>query len=216
MRKGSVLITLGLLLMTGALGLTLFNTRQSEQAGESAAQDLQALLDAQPLPTQPQLEIPAQSVPIEEYLPVPEMEMPVMEVNGREYVGTLELPTIGRTLPVLNGWDTELLQISPCRYEGSAYTGDLIIMAHNYDSHFGRLNRLQSGDRVVFRDVEGNTFTYEVASLETLNPEDTEIMEEGDWDLTLFTCTVGGKTRVTVRCDLVEAAMNTEDLEGIR
>ena len=30
-------------------------------------------------------------------------------------------------------------------------------------------------------------------------------MEEGDWDLTLFTCTIGGKTRITVRCARISA-----------
>ena len=34
---------------------------------------------------------------------------------------------------------------------------------------------------------------------ETLNPTDVAGMEAGDWDLTLFTCTVGGQSRVTVR-----------------
>ena len=216
MRRGNVLIALGLLLIAGAAGLTVFNYRQSDRAGEIAARDLELLVDAWEIPTEPRMEVPAQSLPVEEYLPVPEMEMPVLEVNGREYVGTLELPAISRTLPVLNGWDEELLQIAPCRYEGSAYTGNLIIMAHNYDSHFGRLKKLQTGDSVTFRDMAGNVFSYEVVSMETLNPEDTQKMEEGDWDLTLFTCTVGGKTRVTVRCALLQAAINTEQDEGIR
>lgn len=50
-------------------------------------------------------------------------------------------------------------------------------------------------------------FEYEVVSLEILIPEDVEPMEEGDWDLTLFTCTIGGKTRITVRC----ARMSTDN-----
>lgn len=29
-------------------------------------------------------------------------------------------------------------------------------------------------------------------------------MTGGDWDLTLFTCTIGGKKRITVRCTLTE------------
>ncbi len=33
---------------------------------------------------------------------------------------------------------------------------------------------------------------------------DVEEMITGDWDLTLFTCTLGGQTRVTVRCQLIE------------
>lgn len=208
--KGTALIVLGLMLIVGAMGLIGFNLWRSDQAGQTAARDLEILLENRADPTEPRMEVPAQSLPVEEYLPVPEMEMPVLEVDGREYVGTLELPSISRTLPVLNGWDAELLQVAPCRYAGSAYMGNLIIMAHNYDSHFGRLKKLQTGDPVTFRDVEGNAFQYEVVSLETLNPEDTQKMEEGDWDLTLFTCTVGGKTRVTVRCALLDAAFTTE------
>lgn len=212
--KGTVLIALGLLLIAGSAGLAGFNLWQSAQAGETAARDLALLLDTEDTQTEPREEILIQSVPKVESLPVP--EMPVTEVNGREYVGTVELPTIDRTLPVLNGWDSELLQIAPCRYAGSAYTGDLILMAHNYDSHFGRLKNLRIGDPVTFRDMAGNSFFYEVAVLETLKPEDTQQMEEGDWDLTLFTCTVGGKTRVTVRCTLLNAEINMEYAEGIR
>jgi len=40
--------------------------------------------------------------------------------------------------------------------------------------------------------------------VETLQPTAVEEMCSGDWDLTLFTCTLGGKFRVTVRCDRVE------------
>ena len=38
--------------------------------------------------------------------------------------------------------------------------------------------------------------------LETLSPFAIEEMTGGNWDLTLFTCTVGGQYRVTVRCVL--------------
>lgn len=204
--KGSGLIFLGLLLIAAAVGLVCWNTFQDTRAGTMAAQDMALLLEQSAAVESAPADAPTVSSPTEEpadYLLVPEMEMPVKEVDGREYVGTLELPTLDRTLPVLNGWDYELLQVAPCRYEGSAYTGNLIIMAHNYDSHFGRLKNLQIGDPVTFRDVEGNTFSYQVASLETLNPTDTEEMEAGDWDLTLFTCTIGGKYRVTVRCSQI-------------
>ena len=39
---------------------------------------------------------------------------------------------------------------------------------------------------------------------ETLNPTDIEGMESGNWDFTLFTCTVGGQSRVTIRFELEE------------
>ena len=38
---------------------------------------------------------------------------------------------------------------------------------------------------------------------EILEPTMIEDLKAGNWDLTLFTCTLGGRTRVTVRCDRV-------------
>ena len=40
----------------------------------------------------------------------------------------------------------------------------------------------------------------EVDTIETVGGTDIEKMESGDWDLTLFTCTTGGKARAAVRC----------------
>ena len=53
--------------------------------------------------------------------------------------------------------------------------------------------------------MDGNVFSYEVMALETLAPTAVEEMTEGDWDLTLFTCTVGGTTRLAVRCEALDA-----------
>ncbi|MCD8119184.1 MAG: sortase [Lachnospiraceae bacterium] len=84
---------------------------------------------------------------------------------------------------------------------------DLIICGHNYDRHFGKLKNLEPGDEITFTDVLGNVFSYEVSETVILKPTAVEEMadqESGDWDLTLFTCTLGGRTRVTVRCMRVE------------
>ena len=107
-------------------------------------------------------------------------------------------------LPVISDWSYPALKVSPCRYDGSAYTGDLILSAHNYRSHFGCLKDLAIGETVRFTDMDGNVFRYSVMEHEVLMPYDVEEMKAGDWDLTLFTCTVGGTSRFTVRCDKVE------------
>ena len=73
----------------------------------------------------------------------------------------------------------------------------------SWPSHFGQIKTLKPGDAVVFTDVDGNVYSYEVAELETLQPAAVDEMKSGEWDLTLFTCTIGGQTRVTVRCDRV-------------
>ena len=63
---------------------------------------------------------------------------------------------------------------------------------------------LWEGDIATFTDIDGNVFIYKMVERETLNPTDIEGMESGNWDLTLFTCTVGGQSRVTIRFELEE------------
>ena len=133
----------------------------------------------------------------------PDMEMPVVTVEGRDYIGLLSIPALGLELPVISDWDYPALRVAPCRYAGSAYQNNLVIAAHNYASHFGRLNQLSPGDGVQFRDTEGNLFSYQVADLEILEPYDVEQMTAGGYDLTLFTCTLGGSQRLTLRCSRV-------------
>ena len=41
-------------------------------------------------------------------------------------------------------------------------------------------------------------------------------MEAGDWDLTLFTCTIGGQTRVTIRLERVEVFRNPEQEDTVK
>ena len=42
---------------------------------------------------------------------------------------------------------------------------------------------------------------YRVVVLDILSPDAIEEMTAGDFDLTLFTCTYGGQSRVTVYCN---------------
>lgn len=190
-RKGKGLIFTGLLLIAAALFLTGYNLFDQMRAQRSAAQAAAQL--AERLPQTTQTDVP-------DYLLTPEMEMPVETIDGVDYVGVLRIPALALELPVISQWSYPLLKIAPCRYSGSAYQNNLVLCAHNYASHFGNLKNLHIGAAVTFTDMDGNLFTYQVAELETLPPQAAEEMENGDWDLTLFTCTVGGQSRVTVRC----------------
>ncbi|MFI3141369.1 MAG: sortase [Clostridia bacterium] len=132
------------------------------------------------------------------------LEMPTKEIDGVEYIATVEIPALNLDLPVASTWSYSLLTITPCRYTGSVYTNDLVIAAHNYTSHFGTLKNLTTGDSVIITDMDNNVFEYEVAQIEIIEPTDIEQMTTADdWDLTLFTCNYGGSVRITVRCVLV-------------
>ena len=200
--RGTVWINAGLLLIAAALFLAVYNEWESHEARDSARQVIAQLCDA--LPTEA-------GEPTT--LPDVRREMPVKTINGRDYIGVLSIPSLELELPVISQWDYPALKVAPCRYSGSLYQDNLIICAHNYASHFGKLKELQPGDIVLFTDMDEHVVTFQMVERETLNPMDAEGMEAGDWDLTLFTCTIDGQTRVTIRLERVEVFRNPETEE---
>ena len=200
--KPKHLICGGLLLIAAALAFTGYNLWEDQRAAQAARQALTAMEaqtaeEGERAPEQPEPSVP-------EYVLHPDMEMPTVEIDGVEYIGTLTIPALGLELPIVSAWSDALLDLAPCRYTGSAYLGDLIIAGHNYRGHFGSLYRLTPGDAVQFTDTAGNVFSYGVSEIQELPGTALEEMEAGDWDLTLFTCTLSRTSRVTVRCERAE------------
>ena len=197
---GTWLMTGGLLLIAAALLLAGYNLWDERRADSYAADTLAEVRAVIPDPEPPAETADPSEAVIPDYILDPGRDMPAAEVDGEAYIGTLKIPKLDLELPVMEDWSYPRLRKAPCRYRGSAYQEDLIIAAHNYRCHFGSLKELHPGDEVLFTDIDGNVFRYAVAETEILGGGDVEAMESGDWALTLFTCTIGGKTRVTVRC----------------
>lgn len=131
--------------------------------------------------------------------------MPTINVYNYEYIGYIEIPGLGLSLPVINNSNQFNLNIAPCRFYGSAYLDNMVIGAHNFSSHFGNIDSLSFGESVIFTDVDGNVFNYEVADIELLKPYQSEYLCNSEWDLSLYTCTISGRERVTVRCERIQA-----------
>ena len=211
-KRGKICTGIGLLLLAAALFLTAYNLWSDAMAAVSIDIVLEQLTpELETAEEKAEISLPAlpsgeslEEAYIPDYILNPEMEMPVEEVDGQKYIGVLRIPALSLELPVISEWSYPSLQVAPCRYTGSVYLNNMVIAAHNYYSHFGYLKNLSQGDEVTFTDMDGNVFRYEVAELETLSPFAIEEMTGGDWALTLFTCTVGGQSRVTVRCERTE------------
>ena len=193
-KKNKRIIWTGLLLIAAALLLIFYNIYEGFMAGRLASQMAEQLEEF--IFTDNEAK---EGTEMQEYMWNPDMEMPVKIIDGREYVGVLCIPSLKLVLPVIGNWSDSNLKIAPCRYEGSAYQDNLIIAGHNYTAHFGRLGNMREGDTVIFTDMDGNVFTYKMSEWEILKSAVIEGMEKGDWDLTLFTCTLGGKSRITIR-----------------
>ena len=197
MRKwmGMICVMLGVACLLGAIGFVIYNRWESEQAAEITQSFLENVQHA--------IDDGVQNDDLTEDADAP-TEMATIPVDGYASIGILSIPVLELDLPVLTDWSYTKLKKAPCLYYGTCYGSDFVIAAHNYKAHFGRLSELQPGDMVIFTDVNGVVYCYEVVLLETLPKEATREMITSGFGLSLYTCTPGGGSRVTVRCNLKE------------
>lgn len=218
-RFGTLLTAIGLLLMAGGIGLVIYNMWDNNRAGDASDAILKQIEEAQadmgvsnaPAP-------PSRSdKDVDDRVTDKDawrygQTMPVTLVDGFQYIGILEIPSLGIRLPVMDTWDYDRLRISPCLYSGSYYTDDMVICGHNYQRHFSPIKGVDIDADVYFITADKVIYHYTVSNRETVQPTSVEQMirnmnnrdpEDGDmedWDLTLFTCNTGGQTRCAVRC----------------
>ena len=199
-KTGIAIVAVGAVLILSALLLFLHNRQEDVQAGqeaESLLENVEAVIETKKIEV-PVISTQPDAAPSATPL---DPQMPVVMLDGYEYVGYVEIPVLGLKLPVMSEWDYNRLKLAPCRQFGSSRTDDLVIAAHNYESHFGYLYQLELGDQVIFTDMDGIENLYEVTGLDTLNPIEVDAVQNSGHDLVLYTCTYEGKTRVTVFCD---------------
>lgn len=186
----------GVALVLAALSLFFWNWREDQNSGRSAEYILSKMIE--------QLEndkkTPNDSKDSTAYPDPYNPEMTEVWIDGYAYIGYLTIPVLDLELPVMSEWDYTRLKLSPCRYSGSTKTDDLVIAAHNYSNHFGILSELSAEDKVYFTDMDGKKHSYAVQAIEVLSSDAVEEMTSGEFDLTLFTCTYGGQSRIVVRC----------------
>jgi len=183
-RIGTIFVIFGLVLICSALSLLFYNSYQEEKSYKETENVLSALESETQNSTQDD-----------------SSDEITVDVNGYDYIGFIEIPKIEIKLPVLSEWDYTRLKIAPCRQFGSINTDDIVIAAHNYKKHFGNLSSLNIGDEIIFTDTSKKEHLYSVERVEILNPTDVEKVQNSGYDLVLYTCTYGGKTRVTLFCN---------------
>lgn len=137
------------------------------------------------------------------YWPDPNLPMPIKEIDGRACIGTLSLPDLSLTLPIFQENTQDNLERGAVVYAGSLYKRNLVLCGHSYPAIFKRLDQLRYGSVLYLRDMAGNNFGYRLLDTEIIPAEGVQTMLDGDWDVTLYTCTVFNVTRLTCRYELI-------------
>ena len=193
MNKGKLFIIVGVFLILISLTMTFYNKYEDLNAGKQAREALDAFKS----------EVVVQNHIVESLTTEEVKEMKTVNINGDEFIGTITIPVLNLELPVMSEYSSSRLKKAPCRYYGNLFTNDLIICAHAYETFFANLVNLKQKDLIIFTDVDGNNYAYEVLEIEILKPTDVDKMVNNEFDLTLYTCTSDNMNRVTVRCNRV-------------
>lgn len=127
-------------------------------------------------------------------------EEPVFWLDKNGYLGILSIPSLELRLPVMADYEESLLKLAPCRYRGTVEGGDLIIAGHNYRKQFSPIRHIQIGAEVIFTDAASRDIFYQVKQIDVVDGIAVADMVSGEWDMTLFTCTLNHVARVAVRC----------------
>ena len=117
--------------------------------------------------------------------------------NNENYfvIGSIEIPSIKITYPILSDTNDELLKIAPCRFYGPFpnRVGNLCIAGHNYDDgrFFSNLYKLNIGDKINIYDSRNLLISYYIYDKYEINKEDTSCTSQdtnGNMEITLVTC----------------------------
>lgn len=182
-KKISAVVTLvGLILIMCAMAVLFHNKKEDNLAQKSSNTVLSSLKEK-----------------IEESnLKISDVEKDLNK-DLNQYDGYIKIPKLNLELPVMKKPTQANLKKSPCIYSGTAKDSNLIIAAHNYSAHFGKINQLENGDKVQYTDLQNNTYNYCVTAKEKINGSNSEQMQNENYALTLFTCDYTGRDRITIR-----------------
>lgn len=184
-KKWFILIIVGVLCISAAGALIIYNKYLDKRAGEKSKEIIDIIQNNILKPE------------------ISNIDNNLISIDGNEYIGILTIPTLELELPIMSDWSYKKMKISPCRYYGSIETDDLVICAHSYKNLFRYISNLKPKDIVIYTDINGVDYIYEVEVIEIIDPIEIKEMIESDFDLTLFTCTNDNQNRITVRLNKI-------------
>ena len=127
--------------------------------------------------------------------------MPSLSLDGKDFVGIIEIPRYDSVLPVCLEWGHSSKY--PCCFSGSIYDGTMQIGATSNKGQYDFYREISVGDEITFTDMVGNKFAYEVTDIHYSKNTDQTALESENADLTLFIKNVYAFEYIIVFCSIV-------------
>lgn len=128
------------------------------------------------------------------------------EIKGNKVIGIIKIPKVELEYPILETTTKETLNLSITKFWGKEINeiGNVTLAGHNNLSGvmFGKIKKLEDGDIIELTDIQNTTLKYKVFKTYIIDPNDISCIlpeEENTREVTLITCTTGGKERYIVK-----------------
>ena len=126
--------------------------------------------------------------------------MSVLSVDEKNFLGILELPKFGSSLPICADWGD--VSKYPCRLSGSIYDSTMQIGLTSQKGQYDFYREISVGDVVFFTDMEGNRFSYGITGIRYEKHADQTALQREDAALTLFIKNIYAFEYVILSCDV--------------
>lgn len=129
-------------------------------------------------------------------------------LSGYEVTGILQVADLNQSWPIIASGDAAATAKIPSIYGGNPASGDLVIADSAGNQQFAELKNLPDGSKVVFTDISGREYRYQLATVETVpSKKQAAISRHRErWDAAIITPNFSGRSQIVIR--LVKAENN--------
>lgn len=124
-----------------------------------------------------------------------------VNLSGYEVTGILQIPDLNRSWPIIASGDAAATAKIPSIYGGNPASGNLVIADSANNQQFAGLKDLPDGSKVVFTDISGREYRYQLATVETVpSKKQSAISRHRErWDAAIFTPNFSGRGQIVTR-----------------
>lgn len=138
---------------------------------------------------------------------IPDENASNTNVDDSLVLGTIEIPKLGISYPIISKTTAEYLKIAPTKLAGVGLNekGNCCIIGHNYEDErfFSKLKELTNDDAVYIKQKDGLKRVYGVVEKKEISPNEVGYLAQDDSEtreVTLITCTNIKNKRLVVKC----------------
>ena len=175
-----ILITMGLLIIIGSLILITYSKYMENKALSSFEEKI-------------------------------ERQEVITEVNPGDEIGIKEIKSVNLKNVIVESTDKKYLNHHVCHFENSAMPGEdgnFALAGHSstyyYNQVFNELHKVKIGDEIIIKTIN-DEFTYTITETIVVESDEIEVLDQDmtKKEITLVTCTNGGKQRFIVKGEVL-------------